>query len=61
MGSSAERMRRKRTRDAGRGIIEVTVKVPAQKVAELRELAAGWCENYGGHGVTSDKQLSILD
>jgi hypothetical protein len=54
-------MRRKRSKDAGRGIIEVTVKVPAQKVTELRELAAVWCETFGGHGVTSDKQLSILD
>ncbi len=61
MASSAERMRRKRSKDAGRGIIEVTVKVPAQKVTELRELAAVWCETFGGHGVTSDKQLSILD
>ncbi len=61
MGNSAERMRRKRTRDAGRGIIEVTVKVPAQKVAELRELAAVWCETFGGHGVTSDAQISMLD
>jgi hypothetical protein len=54
-------MRRKRAKDTGRGFIEVTVKVPAQKVGELRELAAAWCETFGGHGVTSDVQISILD
>jgi hypothetical protein len=54
-------MRLKRARDANKGMVEVTVKVPAQKVTELREIAAAWCRSYGGHGVTSDKQLSILD
>jgi hypothetical protein len=61
VGNSAERMRRKRTRDTGRGFIEVTVKVPAARAAELRELAARWCQNYGGGGVTSDAQISLLD
>jgi hypothetical protein len=54
-------MRLKRARDANKGMVEVSVKVPAERAAELREIAAEWCRSYGGHGVTSDKQLSILD
>ncbi len=61
MGNSAERMRRKRAKDTGRGIIEVTVKVPAHLVAELREIAAAWCVSPGARGVTSDAQISMLD
>ncbi len=42
-------------------MVEVSVKVPAHLVAELREIAAAWCRDSGGRGVTSDNQLSMLD
>jgi hypothetical protein len=52
----------KRARDRSKALIEVTVKVPAERVAEVREIAAEWCrEDSGGRGVTSDNQLSMLD
>ena len=59
--SSAERMRLKRARDTQKGFCEVTVKVPRERVEELRELAARWCESYGGQGVTGDGQISLLE
>ncbi len=61
MGNSAERMRLKRARDANKGMVEVSVKVPAERAAELREIAAEWCRDSGGRGVTSDGQISMLD
>ncbi len=61
MGNSAERMRLKRARDRSKAMVEVSVKVPAERVAELRQIAAEWCRDSGGRGVTSDAQISMLD
>jgi orotidine-5'-phosphate decarboxylase len=38
----AERKRRQRELDAREGIREVTVRVPAERVPELRRIAAQW-------------------
>jgi hypothetical protein len=35
-------MRRMRERDRARGLVEVSVSVPADRVEELRLLVAGW-------------------
>jgi len=40
--SATERKRKQRLRDKERGQVEVTVKVPAARVAEILDIAANW-------------------